>query len=71
MYKGIVHTLSVNIVLPSYQMVNHVGGGGGGLDTTVNMIHLLGPAGSYTSQPDLTAGYRVSDKTRSFNTIIY
>jgi hypothetical protein len=30
------------------------------------MIHLGGPAGSQTSQPDLTAGYKASVKTGSF-----
>jgi hypothetical protein len=33
----------------------------------VNMIHLEGPAGSHTSQPDLTMGYNLSDKTRYFS----
>jgi hypothetical protein len=37
----------------------------------VNMRCLVGPAGSYTSQPpDLTVGYRVSDKTGYLCTII-
>jgi hypothetical protein len=30
----------------------------------VHTIHLAGPAGSHTSQPDLIAGYKISDKTR-------
>jgi hypothetical protein len=29
----------------------------------VNAIHLAGPAGSHTSQPDLTTGYKVANRT--------
>jgi hypothetical protein len=30
------------------------------------MIHSAGPAGSHTSQPGLSMGYKVSDKTGFF-----
>ncbi len=56
------------IAIPAYQMVNHVGWG-------QNMVsqhdtHLAGPAGSHTSQPDLTGSYKVPDKTSYFYTVI-
>jgi hypothetical protein len=40
---------------------------GGGRIWTVNTIHLVGSAGSHTSQPDLTTGHSASDKTRYFS----
>jgi hypothetical protein len=49
---------------PAYQMVNHVGGG---RIQTVNTIHLVGLAGPHTSQPDLTLGYKVSNKVKYFS----
>ncbi len=48
-------------------MFNHVGRG---RMTTVNTTDSAGPAVSHTSQPDLTVTYKVSEKTRSFCTVI-
>jgi hypothetical protein len=54
---------------PAYQMVHSVCGGGGRA-WTVNTIHLAGPARSQAYHPDLTVGYRASNKTRYFHAII-
>ncbi len=54
------------LALPAYQIIKHVGG----RIWTANTTHLVGPAGSHTSQLDLTTGYRVYDKTGYFCTII-
>jgi hypothetical protein len=40
---------------------------GKGRIRTENTIYIVVPAGSYTSQPDLIGGYRVSDKTGYFS----
>jgi hypothetical protein len=68
-YKGTVPQHLVYIVLPMHQTVNPCVGWGERIQM-VNIIHLAGPAGSYTSQPNFISGYKVSDKTGYFDTII-
>ncbi len=59
-------TQYIHIALSASQRVNM----GGGEDMDSQHDTFCGPAGSYTSQADLIKGYRVSDKTECFCTII-
>ncbi len=62
--------LSTQCIYSSPRLTDGQPCGRGGKDTGVNTIHLAGSAGSHTSQPDLTAGCRFSDKTEYFYAFI-